>query len=165
AAAYVAATRMPLIVAAQVTEPNLAFTSLVIRQAAGTALLRLPMTLALGATFPLALAVASGGASTTGADAARVYTANTLGAIAGALVAGFALVPWLGLQTTFRATAILGALGGATCLALALGSRQSQVASHKSHVTSRQSPSPPAPTQFVWAASVAIASLAPIVIL
>src|SRR5207244_9066933 len=43
AAAYVAATRMPLIVAAQVTEPNLGFTSLVLRQAAGTALLLLPM--------------------------------------------------------------------------------------------------------------------------
>jgi len=163
AAAYVAAVKMPLIVAAQVTETNLAFTSLVIRQAAGTALLLLPMTLALGATFPLALAVASGGPSTTGADAARVYTANTLGAIAGALVAGFALVPWLGLETTVRATAILGTAGGAACLARALGSRTSQAAGRKSSVP--EPPSPPAPSRFVWSASAAVASLAIIVLL
>jgi spermidine synthase len=118
-AAYVAATEMPLVVARQVTEANLVFTRLVLRQAAGTALLLLPMTLALGATFPLALAVASGSNSTTGADAARVYAANTVGAIAGALAAGFVLIPWLGLQATFRATAIVGVLGGATCLFVA----------------------------------------------
>ena len=78
------------------------------------------MTLALGATFPLALAVASGGTSTAGGDAARVYTANTVGAISGALAAGFLLVPALGLRSTFQATAILGALAGAACLAEAL---------------------------------------------
>ena len=91
-AAWVTATRMPLVVAAQVADPAAAFTQVVITQALGTALLLLPMTLALGATFPLALAVAGGGASTVGRDAARVYTANTIGAIAGALAAGFVLV-------------------------------------------------------------------------
>jgi spermidine synthase len=76
--------------------------------------------LALGATFPLALATAAGAASTIGRDAARVYTANTLGAIAGALAAGFVLVPALGLRSTFQTAAILAALGGAACLAVAL---------------------------------------------
>ena len=114
--AYVAASDVPLIVARQVTEANLVFTRLVMRQAIGTAFLLLPMTLALGATFPFALAVASRSSSSAGVDAARVYTANTVGAIAGALAAGFALIPWLGLQATFRATAILGVLGGAACL-------------------------------------------------
>ena len=105
---------MPLIVAAQVADPAAAFTQVVVTQALGTALLLLPMTLALGATFPLALAVAGGrlrvsdasagqgGASAIGRDAARVYTANTIGAIAGALIAGFALVPALGLRLTFQ---------------------------------------------------------------
>src|SRR5262249_3834259 len=115
-AADAAATRLPLIGATQGPEPHLSFAHPFVTQAAGTAFVLLPMTLALGATFPLALAVASGGTSTTGADAARVYTANTIGAIAGALVAGFALVPWLGLQATFRATAVTGAVGGALCL-------------------------------------------------
>ena len=120
AAAYVTATRMPLVVAAQVADPHVAFTRIVVTQAIGTALLLLPMTLALGATFPLALAVASGGTPTAGGDAARVYTANTVGAIGGALAAGFLLVPALGLRSTFQATAILGALAGAACLAVAL---------------------------------------------
>jgi spermidine synthase len=121
AAAWIAATRMPLVVAAQVADPAVAFTSVVLTQALATAVLLLPMTLALGATFPLALAVASGATSTVGRDAARVYTANTLGAIAGSLVAGFLLVPTLGLRLTFEAAAILGAVGGAVCLGLARG--------------------------------------------
>ena len=161
AAAYIAATEMPLVVAAQVADPNVAFTRLVFRQAIGVSLLLLPMTLALGATFPLALAVASGGASTVGADAARVYAANTVGAIAGALAAGFALVPRLGLQATFRAAAVLGALSGTACLAIALRrSRQSQVASRQS--SSLQSP---VPARFLWSASVAIAALGAILML
>ena len=123
-AAWVTATRMPLVVAAQVADPAAAFAQVVVTQAFGTALLLLPMTLALGATFPLALAVAGGGASTIGRDAARVYTANTLGAIAGALTAGFALVPALGLRLTFQTAAVIGALGGAACLARALETRR-----------------------------------------
>ncbi len=130
-AAWVAAARMPLIVAAQVADPAAAFTQVVVTQAFGTALLLLPMTLALGATFPFALAVAAprrasgasagqGETSTAGRDAARVYTANTIGAIAGALCAGFGLVPALGLHLTFQTAAIVGALGGAACLAAAL---------------------------------------------
>src|SRR5439155_5154177 len=78
AAAWYAATRMPLVVAAQVADPAAAFGSLIATQAITVGILLLPMTLALGAAFPLALVVASGSASTAGAEAARVYTANTL---------------------------------------------------------------------------------------
>jgi hypothetical protein len=85
---------MPLLVAGQVADPGAAFTQVVVTQAFGTALLLLPMTLALGAAFPLALGTAGplrasgaqageGGDSTVARDAARVYTANTIGAIAG----------------------------------------------------------------------------------
>jgi spermidine synthase len=120
AAAWVTATRMPLVVAAQVADPAVAFTRVVVSQAVATAALLLPMTLALGAAFPLALATAAGGASTIGRDAARVYTSNTLGAIAGSFAAGFVLVPNLGLRLTFQAAAILAAIGGAVCMAVAL---------------------------------------------
>jgi len=116
-AAYVAATELPLVVAAQVTDPNVAFTPLLLRQAFTVGLLLLPMTLALGATFPLALAVASEDAASVAIDAARVYAANTVGAIVGALAAGFALVPRLGLEATFRSTAVVGVLGSAACFA------------------------------------------------
>jgi len=119
AAAWYAAARLPLRVAAEVADPAAAFGPVVATQAALVGLLLLPMTLALGATFPLALAAAGPGVS-AGREAARVYASNTLGAIAGSLVAGFALIPRLGLQSTFQWTSIAGAAAGATCLAAAL---------------------------------------------
>src|SRR3989442_4540086 len=123
-AAWFAATRMPLLVAAEVADPAVVFGRVVATQAIAVGLLLLPMTLALGATFPLALAVAAGrtiASRDIGRGAARVYAANTVGAIAGALTAGFVLIPRLGLRTTFDAAAILAASAGAGCLAVALG--------------------------------------------
>ncbi|HEX3646150.1 MAG TPA: tetratricopeptide repeat protein [Vicinamibacterales bacterium] len=170
-AAWLAASRMPLVVAAQVADPAAAFTAVIVAQAFGTALLLLPMTLALGATFPLALAVAQGslrvsdasagqgGTATIGRDAARVYTANTVGAIAGALAAGFALIPALGLRRTFQTAAILGALAGASCLAAALRGPRGRNSELRTQ-------NPEAKTQkLVWPAAVAIASLAIILLL
>jgi spermidine synthase len=118
-AAWFAASRLPLMVAAEVTNPDAVFGRVVLGQAVGVAVLLLPMTFALGAVFPLALAVASAGAADIGRDTARVYTSNTLGAIVGALAAGFLLVPRLGLRSTVQATAILGVLCGAACLFVA----------------------------------------------
>jgi spermidine synthase len=123
AAASYAATRMPLVIAAQVADAAVAFPRVVIRQAVGVTFLLFPMTIALGATFPLALAVAGGHAASVGRDVSRVYTANTIGAIAGALAAGFVLIPQVGLQATFTAAAVLAALTGAACLGIAIGVR------------------------------------------
>jgi len=115
--AWYAASKMPLAIAAQVADQHVDFTSVVVGEAIRVALLLLPMTAALGATFPLALAAASpsaaGAASprsddSVGRNAARVYTANTVGAIAGALAAGFLLIPTLGLRGTFTAAAVIG---------------------------------------------------------
>jgi spermidine synthase len=117
-AAWFAASRLPLIVAGEVTGPGVVFGAVVLRQALGIALLLLPMTFALGAAFPLALALTSAGASAVGRDVARLYTANTLGAIAGALAGGFLLVPLLGLRSTIQWCAIIGALYGGWCLAI-----------------------------------------------
>ena len=122
ASAWFAATRLPLIVAVQVADPGVVFSRVVTSQALTVGLLLLPMTMALGATFPIALSVAAGATSRIGAVAARVYSANTVGAIGGALVAGFVLIPQLGLRTTFHAAAILGALSGALCLAVWINS-------------------------------------------
>ncbi len=115
-AAWYAATRMPLIVAAQVGDPNVVFGRVVTLQALAVGLLLLPSTVALGATFPLALAVASRGDETVGRDAARVYTANTIGAILGALAAGFLFIPQLGLRSTFQLAATVSVVAGAVCL-------------------------------------------------
>ena len=123
ASAWFGAARMPLAVAALVADPNASLGPIVIGQAMRVALVLLPMTFALGATFPLALAVASGRAESgsamadgAGQDAAFVYTANIVGAIAGALAAGFLLIPRFGLNPTFRIAAGVAALTGAAAL-------------------------------------------------
>jgi len=118
AAAWFTATRLPLLVASQVVSPSAAFGRIVGQQAAIVALLLLPMTFALGAAFPLALGVASPTGAAVGREAARVYAANTVGAIGGALAGGFVLLPALGLQSTFRVAAIVGVMAaGAVWLA------------------------------------------------
>ena len=66
----------------------------------------LPPTLLWGASFPFALAAAGG-------SFARIYAANTLGAIIGALSASLILVAWVGSQRTEQlliAVSILSAL-------------------------------------------------------
>jgi spermidine synthase len=50
-------------------------------------------TLLIGATFPCAIAVAARAGARVGRDVGQVYAVNTLGAIAGAVGAGFLLIP------------------------------------------------------------------------
>src|SRR5262249_22960226 len=111
-----AASRLPLVVAADVGAGNATFESVVVRQAFEVALMMLPMTVALGAAFPLALATASSGPASIGADTARVYAANTLGAIAASLAAGFLLVPRSGLHAPSSGTSRI-AIAGAVAVA------------------------------------------------
>ena len=65
-----------------------------VRMIASLALLGLPAA-AMGATFPLASRWAGHTPDTMARDAARLYTANTLGATIGAVAAGFLLLPAL----------------------------------------------------------------------
>ena len=125
AAAY-AAGRLPLVVAAEVAAADATFQGVVIRQAADVAMLMLPMTLAFGIAFPLALALASSGTASVGRDAARVYVANTIGAVAGALGAGFVLIPRFGLQGTLAGTGSVAVLGATAVAAAALAPRRTR---------------------------------------
>ena len=72
----------------------------------------LPLTLPLGAAFPFAVATAAPHAGDAVREASRVYTANTLGAIGGALTGGFVLIPQFGLQRTITFAGFLGVLAG-----------------------------------------------------
>src|SRR5687768_5577167 len=54
----------------------------------------------MGATFPIASRWMVRMASTAAEDAGALYAANTLGAAAGAILAGFSLIPALGLSGT-----------------------------------------------------------------
>jgi spermidine synthase len=114
-ASWYTATEMPLSVAARVSDPAADFSSVVWQQAFGVGFVLLPVTLALGAAFPLALQVGTtkGGVVR---DAALVYTANTVGAIVGALSAGFALIPALGLRNSIRASAMMSVAGSVSVL-------------------------------------------------
>jgi spermidine synthase len=58
----------------------------------------LPAAILWGASFPLALAGTTFGGSDAARNVGRVYAANTLGAIAGAVLASMLLIPALGTQ-------------------------------------------------------------------
>jgi spermidine synthase len=122
ALALVAATAVDatlLSVARLVATPGVTFGDVLRREWMLAAAVLLPMSLAFGAAFPLALAVAARGEDTVVSDLGYVYAVNTLGAITGALLAGFVLVPWLGLHDTIRAVGGLTAVAGAAVAILA----------------------------------------------
>jgi spermidine synthase len=75
----------------------------------------LPATLLWGASFPLALAAATSEGHDSGELVAGIYSANTVGAVAGALCAGLLLVPRLGSQ---GAQQVLIAVGAAASVIL-----------------------------------------------
>lgn len=89
----------------------------------------LPATILWGASFPLALAIlvdADSKTSTTvdpGRPVSRLYAANTLGAIAGALGATLVLVPLFGSAVTQQALVLLSLLAALTAVLLAAPSR------------------------------------------
>jgi spermidine synthase len=67
----------------------------------------LPATLGMGAMFPITMRLCSGGGREVGRDVAVVYSANTLGSIAGAWLPGFVLMPLLGIERTLHAGMLL----------------------------------------------------------
>ncbi len=75
----------------------------------------LPPAFLWGASFPLALA-ASTCREDPGATVSRVYAANTLGAIVGAVLTSLVLLPWLGTVDTERALIAASAVAGGVLL-------------------------------------------------
>ena len=67
----------------------------------------LPAAVLWGASFPLALAAAARRGQDAGRLVGRVYAANTVGAIFGALLSSVVLIGWLGTQTTQRIMILL----------------------------------------------------------
>ncbi len=75
----------------------------------------LPATLFIGATFPLAVRIMTDTSEAAGTSTARVYAWNTVGAIVGAVGAGFYLIPALGFEGALKLAVMIN-------LALALAS-------------------------------------------
>lgn len=83
-------------------------------QAVVCAATMLPATVLMGLTLPLACAIATDTANTAPTAVGRVFAFNTVGAMLGALITGFLLLPWMGLARVF-------ALGAGATLLLGLG--------------------------------------------
>ena len=78
-----------------ITSGNFGFASVVAMFIVSVSLIAVT-TILLGATFPIAVRVCTPAAELSGFGTGRVYAANTAGAILGALLGGFVLVPFLG---------------------------------------------------------------------
>lgn len=142
-ASRLARTREFASVAFVVCQLAIAITSLVIFQSldrfipdiAGLAgnvpvaiLMLLPATLFIGATYPFAVRIITRSENEAASASARVYAWNTVGAIAGALVAGFFLIPLLRYEGTIKLV-IATNLGLALVVALATAQRRKLFAS------------------------------------
>jgi spermidine synthase len=79
-------------------------------------LLLLPLTFAIGLTYPLAVRILADRPEEAAPASARVYAWNTVGGIGGSLAAGFFVIPALRYEGTIR----LVALGSAVLAVLAL---------------------------------------------
>ena len=77
----------------------------------------LPAAVLWGASFPLALAASAAAVREPARLMARLYAANTLGAIAGAIGTSFVFIVWIGSQATQQ---LLVALSVASALLIAL---------------------------------------------
>ena len=73
-------------------------------------------TVFMGAMFPIAVAAAVRDPDKLATDVGRLYTINTSGGILGSILAGFVLIPTLGIQWTLLAAVTAGLLGALALL-------------------------------------------------
>ncbi len=106
--------------AAAVAAADATFESVLVRQVLLVAVWLLPLAVALGCAFPFAIRTGTGDDRTLGADLGLIYALNTIGAIAGALAAGFVLIPALGLHGSLQG---LGMGAAAAALAVLVAGR------------------------------------------
>jgi spermidine synthase len=110
---YIPAVVPPII---RVTHES--FGGLILAQFVTTAIAMLPAAIIFGFNFPAVVVLLTGGGSSGAGYSAvvgRAYAANTIGAIVGAVITGFWLIPALG---SFRVVALLAAVNVLLALAL-----------------------------------------------
>ena len=74
-------------------------------------------TFFMGAQFPIVIKILATKLETLGQNVGRAYAFNTIGAIIGSFLAGFFLIPALGLQTTILSAVFFNVLLGISLLA------------------------------------------------
>jgi spermidine synthase len=109
--------RMPVVVAQVVRDNADRMPRLMTLEFAGVFALLAPPCFLFGAAFPLAVRLAGG--QGPAAAIGRAYAWNTVGAVAGALLAGFVALPRMGLETTLLTAAAVSAAAGAVAIVAA----------------------------------------------
>lgn len=79
----------------------------------------LPFTILMGMTFPVVARIYTTSRERAGTGVGWTYFADTIGGVAGSLLAGFALIPWLGTLRALAWIAIANTAIGVTALLLA----------------------------------------------
>jgi spermidine synthase len=80
-------------------------------------------TLLMGATLPILVHSFVRSSADLGAGVSQLYWVNTLGAVAGTLIAGFVLLPTWGIRVTICCAAAVNALAGLIALWISNGNR------------------------------------------
>jgi len=86
-------------------------------------LVMVPATLFMGASFPVASALVVESFGTSGRRIGLLYAGNTVGAIVGAFLAGFVLLPGIGIQSTLIVTVFVNLACGLALSLLAMRGR------------------------------------------
>ena len=94
-------------------------------------LVMVPSTLFIGATYPLAVRLAAAQAEQAANASGAIYAWNTIGAIVGALVTGFFVLPALGFGLTLKAAMLISLL--LALIAGLLGGRRPSGAGAEAH--------------------------------
>jgi spermidine synthase len=98
---------------------------------AGVAVVLFLPTFLMGGTLPILVRGLSKEAAELGARVSRLYWVNTLGAVTGTLLAGFVLLPALGLRWTIACAVLLNLLAGLIALQISRSSRSSIATDHE----------------------------------
>ncbi|MDP7552631.1 MAG: fused MFS/spermidine synthase, partial [Nitrospinaceae bacterium] len=78
-------------------------------------------TFLMGGQFPVVIRLVARNLETLGHSIGKVYAANTVGTIIGSFLAGFVLIPWLGIQNTILFAVAFNLLVGAGLLFMSPG--------------------------------------------
>jgi spermidine synthase len=106
-----------------VSRPEYQFNDVLLREVLLVTAMLLPMAIAFGAAFPFAVAFARRRDDEVTESLGVIYAINTIGAIVGSLLAGFVLVPMIGLHTTIRIVAAVSAIAAIAILVVSPGGR------------------------------------------
>ncbi len=113
-----------------------------------------PVTFLMGLTLPLLTRHLVTSMRTAGARMAVLYSANTLGAMAGTLVSGFILIELIGLSATTHVAVGLNLLAGCVALLLAARPRAADAPSARSTEDQREAlPAHGRPRALIYAAT------------